>query len=197
MEKGTALIRFGKTLYLRYGNWLRRVPIDMVIPDTSGLEQRLSNEFDPEQIPPDDEEERFNEDVSVKDLSKDLSMAEENSKLKDTIVQLKEELSQKVRPCNHAEEEAEDNEGEVAAAKDKKALRRQRQKEKKVERNLMPTLGQQSEFREVGGSNWIRGKICGVYKKSSIHRKGPYAQEMANANFLPDYTFQLILIYSG
>ena len=37
-------------------------------------------------------------------------------------------------PCNHAEEEAENNEGELATAKDKKALRRQRQKEKKVEK---------------------------------------------------------------
>ena len=28
-------------------------------------------------------------------------------------------------------------------------------------------------------------------------KKGPYAQKMANANFLPDYTLQLVLIYSG
>ena len=33
-KPGVALIRFGKTLYLKYGNWLRRVPVDMLIPDS-------------------------------------------------------------------------------------------------------------------------------------------------------------------
>ena len=30
-NKGTALIKLGKTIYLRYGNFLRRVPVDKVI----------------------------------------------------------------------------------------------------------------------------------------------------------------------
>ena len=33
-KKGVALVRLGKTLYLRYGNFLRRVAVDKVRPDT-------------------------------------------------------------------------------------------------------------------------------------------------------------------
>ena len=29
-KKGTALVRLGKTLYLRFGNFLRRVPVEKV-----------------------------------------------------------------------------------------------------------------------------------------------------------------------
>ena len=35
-KKGTALVRLGKTLYLRFGNFLRRVPVDKVRPDYNG-----------------------------------------------------------------------------------------------------------------------------------------------------------------
>ena len=35
-KKGTSLIRLGKTMYLRFGNFLRRVPIEKVRPDYNG-----------------------------------------------------------------------------------------------------------------------------------------------------------------
>ena len=38
-KHGTALVRFGKTLYLKFGNWLRKVPIDTVLPDPIGAEK--------------------------------------------------------------------------------------------------------------------------------------------------------------
>ena len=70
-KHGTALVRFGKTLYLKFGNGLRRVPIDTVFPDPIGAEKA-------EQIfaePADEDEERFEEEeVPVVELEKDLEM---------------------------------------------------------------------------------------------------------------------------
>ena len=34
-KQGVALVNLGKTLYLKYGNWLRRVPIDQPVEDLS------------------------------------------------------------------------------------------------------------------------------------------------------------------
>jgi hypothetical protein len=51
-KKGTALIRLGKTLYLRFGNFLRRVAIEKVRPDING-EIRKEEGY----CEPDDEEE--------------------------------------------------------------------------------------------------------------------------------------------
>ena len=58
-KQGTALIKFGKTLYLRYGNWLRRVPIDTFIHDPGGNFKEDEGQLDPL----DDEEERFEKDL--------------------------------------------------------------------------------------------------------------------------------------
>ena len=46
-KRGTSLIRYGKTLYLKYGNFLRRVPIDTVIPDIIGEEAKEEEFVDP------------------------------------------------------------------------------------------------------------------------------------------------------
>ena len=43
-KRGTALVKLGKTLYLKYGNFLRRVAIDKVRLDYEG-ESRKQDEF--------------------------------------------------------------------------------------------------------------------------------------------------------
>ena len=85
-KKGTALVRLGKTLYLRFGNFLRRVTVEKVRPDYHG-EVNAEESY----VEPDDDDERFAaEETPVVDLAKDLHLAEENVKLKEKIVKLEE-----------------------------------------------------------------------------------------------------------
>ena len=88
-KQGTALVRFGKTLYLKYGISLRRVPIDTVIPDSDGAQKVEDGYMEPVE---NEEEERFKEeDIPVEDLSKDLDAAKENQQLKERILSLEEQ----------------------------------------------------------------------------------------------------------
>jgi hypothetical protein len=89
-KHGTALVRFGKTLYLKFGNWLRRVPIDTVMPDPMGAEKVEESFVEPS----DEDEDRFKEDeVPVVDLEKDLELALERNTLLDKVKFLEEELN--------------------------------------------------------------------------------------------------------
>ena len=56
-KQGTALVKLGKTLYLKYGNLLRRVSIDKVQPD-HGSEKKKQEEF----LEPDNDKARFKEE---------------------------------------------------------------------------------------------------------------------------------------
>ena len=88
-RKGTALVRLGKTLYLRYGNFLRRVAVEKVRPDYHG-EVKVEEGF----LEPDEEDDRFaEEETPVVELAADLGMAEENTKLKKKVKDLEEEVT--------------------------------------------------------------------------------------------------------
>ena len=91
-KPGTALVKLGKTLYLRYGNFLRRVAIDKVRLDLEG-EEKKEEEF----LEPEDEEARFKEEESpIQEMAAELELSEkvcelkvENDALKDEIKKLK------------------------------------------------------------------------------------------------------------
>ena len=89
-KHGTALVRFGKTLYLKLGNWLRRVPIDTVMPDPIGAEKIEESFIEPNELK---EEERFaEEEVPIVELTKDLESASERNALLEKVKSLEEEL---------------------------------------------------------------------------------------------------------
>ena len=86
-KKATALLRLGKTLYLRFGNFLRRVAIDKVRPDING-------EIDNEEgyADHDDDVSRFeNEETPVAELAGDLELANKNTVLVKQVEDLTEQ----------------------------------------------------------------------------------------------------------
>ena len=84
-KHGTALVRYGKTLYLKFGNWLRRVPIDTVRPDPIGAEKVEESFIEPNE-PESEEEERFKEEeVPIVELTKDLDSASEKIALLEKV----------------------------------------------------------------------------------------------------------------
>jgi hypothetical protein len=106
-KKATALIRLGKTLYLRFGNFLRRVAIDKVRPDINGeIEIETENDVD---------EARFREEETpVVEMASDLGLADQNTTLKNQVEKLVEEDAA-------IRKQVEDLEHEVATLKDSKS----------------------------------------------------------------------------
>jgi hypothetical protein len=164
-KQGTALVHLGKTLYLKFGNWLRRVPIDMIIPDPDSL-QKNEEQF----VEADDEidEDRFmEEELTVAELSKDLDTAQENLVLKEKVNILEEKVKKHEEKVNHLEEldvekidhieevEPKDNSSGKLSVQSKKIERRKQQKMKKMaQMKKYPTLGQDIIFKEVGSDVW-------------------------------------------
>ena len=179
-KHGTALVRFGKTLYLKFGNWLRRVPIDTVIPDADGVQKVEESYIEPSEDK-NDEEERFKEEeMPIEELAKDLGTAEENISLKEKVLS----LEKKIQTFEEFKDQTEvGNDRSVAVNSDiiadekieirkKRAERRKKQKLKKTEQEkVYPVLGQTIIFKEFDAEDWMKARVFGVFKKSSIHSK--------------------------
>ena len=155
------MIRLGKTLYLRFGNFLRRVPVDKVRPDFNGevsVEEGYAEH--------DHDQDRFTEEETpVKEMAKDLELAEENIKLKKELDDLKAKKEDEVSIDDSVLQEKKTSLLEV------RKLKRKLQKEKKEKDKLkLPATGKIILFREKGSQDWITGKVVGSYKKTSIYK---------------------------
>ena len=88
-RKNGALIRLGKTIYLRFGNFLRRVAIEKVRPDVNGEIDLEESYVDQENEDSDDE--RFQEEETpVVDMTLDLDLNEKNKELQKRMEDLSE-----------------------------------------------------------------------------------------------------------
>ena len=165
-KQGTALIRFGKTLYLKFGNWIRRVPIDTVIPDEIGMEREEEGFIDPDE---NENEERFKKEESpVEELEKDLETAINLKTLQEKVNMLEEKLQ---NGDDKEKNEEKNNVIESDVIKQKRVERRKRQKLKKKEQTKhFPVLGQRLLFKEYDSETWMKAKVYGVFKKTSIYR---------------------------
>jgi hypothetical protein len=89
-KKATALIRLGKTLYLRFGNFLRRVAIDKVRPDVHGEVRKQEGYLEPEE---EDETAKFTEEETpVVEMAEDLTLTEKNKDLEKQVADLLERI---------------------------------------------------------------------------------------------------------
>ena len=169
-KQGTALVQFGKTLYLKFGNWLRRVPIDTVIPDSDMAEKMEDSFVEATSAEPDDEDRFLAEDLPVEELTKDLETAQLNAALQEKINILEEKV-RGFEEQNSDEVKSVTEVGEKDATKLKRMERRKRQKMKKAEeKKSYPVLGQTIEFKENGSDKWEKARVFRVFKKSSIHK---------------------------
>ena len=176
-KQGTALIRLGKIMYLRYGNFLRRVPIDMVRPDYNGevnVEDGYVEHDDNEDEELDKDEERFQEEETpIKEMAKDLEMAEENVVLKKQLNDLH------IKTLDDDQNDLSEDKDEVdkTTVIHTRKLKRQLQKVKKEKDKLkLPATGKIILFKEKGSNKWISGKVVGSYKKNSIYKNWKHIQ---------------------
>ena len=176
-KRGTALVRLGKTLYLRFGNFLRRVPVEMVRPDLLG--ETIQEEG---YLEPNDDEERFkNEKAVVEDLAQDLDLAEKNKELVDKLTEAEtrvSKLGQELKSFTEGnsnveiqDDRKENLEEETRGKAERRKEKRKLQKEKKEKEKLkLPVTGQNIIFKEKASNDWRRGRIVAAYKKNSKYR---------------------------
>ena len=158
-KPGTALVRYGKTLYLRYGNWLRRVPVDTVIPDPDGKGKEEEGFIDPDDV--DVSEDVEENDTPAAEIVGDITAAQENNALKDRIKELESKM-----------EEVKANKlCEQNNIVEKRKERRKRQRERKEQMKVkFPTLGENILYKEVGQESWIKARVFRVFKKTSKYK---------------------------
>ena len=150
-KKGTALLRFGKTVYLKYGNFLRRVPVDKVRHDEHGEQLLEEGYIDPDEGT--EEKEQFRLEVT-NDITEDIELAEENTKLK-------RELSEQKR-INELEKEK--------VLEGRKAKRRLQKLKKQEDKIKLPVIGQFILFKEKNGMFWMKGRVVSGHKRTSKYK---------------------------
>ena len=179
-KKATALIRLGKTLYLRFGNFLRRVPIDKVRPDLNGEIRREEGYLEPE-----DEEEaetaKFSEEETpVKEMAEDLALAERNKDLEKQVEDLLSQvdsLKSKTLDNNEDKEDTVEKDTRKDTVEEKRKVysarkeKRRSQKVKKLADQIkLPKTGETIAFKEKNLDGWKTGRIVGSWKKNSKYQ---------------------------
>ena len=182
-KKATALIRLGKTLYLRFGNFLKRVAIEKVRPDLHGEAQREEG-YDEHDIEADKDTAKFSEEETpVDEMVEDLAVAEKNKDLETQITDLQARLdtlteeNNKLKPkidienendLDIVEKQVEEKERVALTRKDK---RKAQKIKKQAARVKVPKTGDDIIFKETDSSeDWKSGRVVGSWKKNSKYQ---------------------------
>ena len=184
-KKATALIRLGKTLYLRFGNFLRRVAIDKVRPDPNGEICREESYIDGgDDNETDENNERFvKEETPVADLAADIGISNQNKILENKVEKLEKEIENLRKSKDNAENEEEENLKSSFVEEDigkdiekekvvqKRIEKKMKQKAKKeAEKLKAPTTGQNILFKETDEEGWKAARVVSSWKKNSKYR---------------------------
>jgi hypothetical protein len=191
-KKATALIRLGKTLYLRFGNFLRRVAIDKVRPDANGeieIEEGYADDED------DVDKARFEkEETPVNEMADDLGLADQNNALKKQVNDLIEQntehknlvdtLKEEVESLKSVKEkkEEQDEQGEPDIAEKQKIVQMRKEKrktqkaKKKAELVKAPKTGQNILFKDNNSEEWKSARVVGSWKKNSKYKHWKHLQ---------------------
>ena len=199
-KKGIALVRHGKTLYLKYGNFMRRVAIDKVRPDIEG-DTKKADEY----IEPDEDEERFKaEETPVNEMIDELELAEQNIKLRNEMSELKLQISvlhksnldgskpvepatvdvndpevTSVRPVSideavkvndSAQEENNEDEAQNNGKKERKKKLGKKKEKSNPEVIEIPKVGRDIIFKVKSFTDWIAARVVKTFKKTSKHK---------------------------
>ena len=152
-KSGNVLAQDGKVLFIRYGNFLRRIPIDHVVPAEEHTDDDDKEIDEDEEISPEDEE---NKERLMDDSFDDLSIVVQKDKEIET---LKKAIQNKDTIISELESKVV-----TSAETDVESVH--------VKRNVqnLPSLYQRIRFKQFGNPEVLAGKVVRVQKKKSKHR---------------------------
>ena len=151
-KSGLVLGMDGKVVFVRYGNFIRRVPIDRVVPGES-FEENAEEEIDPDDV---ENEERLEDDafdnvelISKKDKEIE-TLKQCNSEQEKLIAEISGKLKKK-------------QEEETTTIPDKL-------KNDQKQAISLPKLWQKITFQLDGNPNLLRGKVINKHKPNSRNK---------------------------
>ena len=180
-------------MYLRFGNFLRRVAVDKVRPDPNGEIRKEEGYIDnANDVETDENNQRFaEEETPVDELAADIGMSNQNKILENKMETLEKEVEtlrefkNSIERGNDTEEMNKDREKDKVSSDEKveesisyKERVVQKRKEKKMkqkakkeaEKVKAPTTGQNILYNESDEEGWKAGRVVGSWKKNSIYK---------------------------
>ena len=180
-------------MYLRFGNFLRRVAVDKVRPDPNGEIRKEEGYIDnANDVETDENTQRFaEEETPVDELAADIGMSNQNKILENKMETLEKEVEtlrefkNSIERGNDTEEMNKDREKDKVSSDEKveesisyKERVVQKRKEKKMkqkakkeaEKVKAPTTGQNILYNESDEEGWKAGRVVGSWKKNSIYK---------------------------
>ena len=183
-KRGTVLVSLGKTIYLKFGNFLRRVSLDKCRPDPFGKSSIEESYLEPsEEQEVEEEEARFIEaEAPIEEIVPELNMAARNKFLESELEKVKlklsnMELAKNAEDCSEDEQEAAEK-GSVNDVKqnplvqEKRRVKRQNLRQRKAKGLIayLPKLYQLIIFKSKENPRWTPAKVVKVHKKTSVHQ---------------------------
>ena len=151
-KSGKVLGQDGKVIFIKYGNFIRRVPLDRIVPADEYVEDDEVN-IDAHDVENDDRMEDDNfENVEVV-AKKDMEI----ERLKKTNKEQLERITEMEREPNRNKDLNEGSSRMENVSEKKKVLE-------------LPKSFKKIRFRVVGDKSWIHGKVLTKHKNKSIYR---------------------------
>ena len=171
-KSGMVLGQHGKVLFIKYGNFIRRVPLDFVIP--ADERKNVENEED-DQEDIDNHDRLQDDDFDNEELMAKKEKEIENLKrLNLEQEKLIKELENNVTTASRMENEANsskrmENHSESAGRMENHSDSARRMEDTKYD-PILPKQFQKIKFKVVGNKNSLQGKVVKKHKRKSTHR---------------------------
>ena len=163
---GKVLGQDGKVLFVKYGNFIRRVPLDFVVPAneyTSGDDEEIDqNDVDNQERMQDDAFENV-EIVAQKDIEID-RLKKANSEQSARIKKLEQESESSRRV------ESSSSVDRLSPGKKRTEKISEEKANKSMKSLILPKQFKRIKFRLVGTDTWQFGKVVNKHKNKSIYK---------------------------
>lgn len=146
-KSGIVLAQDGKVIFVKYGNFLRRVPLDFIVPADEYHDDEIDTEPDKNDI---DNSERLQDDTF------------ENVEI---VVQKEKEIDQLKR--SNLEQEIHIKQLERKVSDESNPLK---SRSSSHVTPYIPKQWQRIRFKEAGKTEFLQGKVVRKQKKSSVHK---------------------------
>ena len=164
-KSGKVLGQDGKVVFIKYGNFIRRVPLDRIVPAQEYIDDE-NTDVDQEDV---NNHERMQDDVfdNVDVVAQKDIEIETLKKRNDEYLARIEELEKNGELSNGMESITVDSSNGIENQVNKATKKMKKDNRKGLS---LPNKFKKIQFKMVGNDNWMYGKVLTKHKETSVHR---------------------------
>ena len=164
-KSGKVLGQDGKVLFIKYGNFIRRVPLDRIVPAQEYVDDEITD-VDQEDV--NNQERLEDDDFDNVDIvaQKDIEIANLKTQTTEYLARI-DKLEKDVEASNRMENKTPEIPKEMEDKVDKSFSG----KMNKSTNISLPNKYKSIRFKMVGNDEWFHGKVLTKHKGKSIHKK--------------------------